>query len=135
LISNCLRSLPHFDIHGSGAGCAAIAPAGNNCYWRRYICLYGYVGIGANTFWTIVVTLTSAALLYSLISRVIKGRKRLPSSRKILKQLAQALRPLDPSEAEIEQTLALFRKKQTLLGVGLKSASINSAIKENFARR
>ena len=93
------------------------------------------MGIGANTFWTIVVTLTSAALLYSLISRVIKGRKRLPSSRKILKQLAQALRPLDPSEAEIEQTLALFRKKQTLLGVGLKSASINSAIKENFARR
>jgi hypothetical protein len=91
-------------------------------------------GVGANTFWTIVVTLTSAALLSSLISRLIQGRTRLPKSRKILKQLAEALRPLDPSAAEIEQTLALFRKKQTLLGVGLEAASINSAIKENFAR-
>ena len=91
-------------------------------------------GLDANRFWTIVVTLASAALLFSMISRAIRGQGRL-KSRKILKQLANAPRPLNPSAAEVENTLASFRKRQTVLGLGLTATSISSAIKESLANR
>lgn len=74
--------------------------------------------------WTIGVTIAAILLTTWAITRAIRTRRRVARSRKVLTPLARALRPLQPTQSELEEVLAGFRRKETLLGMGLDPTTI-----------